>query len=73
MPINIEQIKLNTTCPDCNTKNLVLGYSGNEGGIYKKINFLGADAFQNASGILRVICKDCGLIIKQYAERPEKL
>ncbi len=73
MPVNIEQIKLDSTCPDCNGTHLVLGYSGNEGGIYKKVNIFGIDAFQSTSTIIRVICKDCGLIIKEYAQSPEKL
>ena len=73
MPINIENIALNTTCPGCNGKDMVLGYSGNEGGIYKKTELWGMEAYQNASDIIRVVCKNCGLIVKQYARTPEKL
>lgn len=73
MAIDFEKIKSASSCPDCKNKNLALGYSNVEAGLYTKSTFLGMDALQPASDTIYIICKNCGLIIKEYAQNPEKL
>ena len=73
MAQNFEAIKLKTTCPDCSTKEMVLGYSSTDGDIYKKTSVFGMAAYARATSEVMIICKNCGLLIKSYALDPKKL
>lgn len=56
-------------CPDCGNKKFVIGLTPDDhSGLYQH-SVLFTTRFRRIS----VICKSCGLIIKEYIERPERL
>lgn len=62
--INVNMPK---ACPECNGSNFAIGYSTTSHyAIFQKNN-------PKSEYIVYVICKSCGLIVKQYATTPEKL
>ncbi len=73
MPQNFNDIKSKTVCSDCGGKEMVLGYTASEGAIHKKTSVLGMEAYSRATTKVMVICKNCGLVVKSYAENPQKL
>jgi hypothetical protein len=73
MPINFEEIRLKTICPECSNTNMKLGYSTTEAGIYSPSSFMGMKAYSYATDRVLVICDQCGLIVKEYAKDPAKL
>ena len=73
MADKFETIKQNTTCPECGSKDMALGFGTSEGGIYKASSFLGMNAFSYATDRISVICCGCGLVVKEYAKDPAKM
>jgi len=70
---SFEELKKNTTCPECKGTNITLGYTFGEGGIHKKLNVLGMDAYRQVTHTTMLVCKTCGYVIKAFAVEPEKL
>lgn len=73
MADKFDNIKNNTTCPDCGGKEMVLGFGTSEGSIYKASTFLGMNAYSYGTDRISIICCSCGLIVKEYAKDPSKM
>lgn len=71
MPLDFENIRLNTTCTDCGHTEMAMGYSYGDGSIHKKV--LQNNAYAIATRTIVIVCKNCGLVVKTYAEEPGKL
>lgn len=73
MAQDFEKIKNNTVCPECGKKEMGLGYTYGDGSAHAATTVLGMKAYKQASNLVMIICKNCGLLVKSYAETPQKL
>lgn len=73
MAQNFEEMKQKTICPECGSKEMGLGYTYGDGSMHSKTTVLGMKAFVQASNVVTIVCKNCGLLVKSYAETPSKL
>ncbi|GGG67276.1 hypothetical protein [Paenibacillus radicis (ex Gao et al. 2016)] len=73
--MDVEKIRVNLECPDCPGSEIKIAHSLQEGGIYtQRIALKGkliTSHFQSER--ILFICSRCGWILREYAEKPEKL
>lgn len=71
--IDIEKIKQKTSCDDCCTSNIEIGYSYADGDITFKRNSMFGDMYEARGKTIHFVCKDCGKVLKMYMANPSKL
>ena len=69
--INLELIKRETVCLECNCKGMVVGYSFGDGSLHKKTRFL--NGYRHASDMIMIVCRSCGFVNKIFATNPGRL
>lgn len=69
---NMDQVASKKTgkCPDCESNELKIVFvAGGQTGLFQNSSVLGINTISHFSGIKAIICTNCSLIIKQFADK----
>jgi hypothetical protein len=69
---NMDQVASQKTCncPDCGSNELKIVFiAGGQTGTYQPSTGMGFNVISRFSGIKAIICTNCSLIIKQFADK----
>lgn len=57
------------SCPDCGSNELKIVFIGGGAALYQPSKSMGFNVIARYSGIKSLICTNCSLIIKQFADK----